>query len=108
MTRKVNFDQICAETAPGEAIELKSNPTTQVIFDNTVLVDHTGDEKIAVRFTLWAKLPRTEHWTRCLPPGASRPKQNSCEYTDPSRRWMPPLLCQDLRIRNLRGRRLLR
>ncbi len=30
----------------------KLNPTTQVVFDNTVIVDHTGDEKTAVRFTL--------------------------------------------------------
>ncbi len=30
----------------------KLNPTVQVIFDNIVTVDHTGDEKTAVRFTL--------------------------------------------------------
>jgi len=30
----------------------KLNPTAQVVFDNAVLVDHTGDEKTAVRFTL--------------------------------------------------------
>jgi len=30
----------------------KLNPATQVVFDNTVIVDHTGDEKTAVRFTL--------------------------------------------------------
>jgi hypothetical protein len=30
----------------------KLNPTAQVIFDNVVVVDHTGDEKTAVRFTL--------------------------------------------------------
>jgi hypothetical protein len=30
----------------------KLNPTTQVVFDNTVVVDHTGDEKTAVRFVL--------------------------------------------------------
>jgi hypothetical protein len=30
----------------------KLNPTTQVVFDDAVLVDHTGDEKTAVRFTL--------------------------------------------------------
>ena len=30
----------------------KLNPTTQVIFDNTLTVDHTGEEKTAVRFTL--------------------------------------------------------
>ena len=32
--------------------EKKLNPTTQVVFDNAVIVDHTGDEKTAVRFTL--------------------------------------------------------
>jgi hypothetical protein len=30
----------------------KLNPRTEVIFDNVVTVDHTGDEKTAVRFTL--------------------------------------------------------
>src|SRR5271156_854077 len=30
----------------------KLNPTAQVIFDNKVMVDHTGDEKTAVRFKL--------------------------------------------------------
>ena len=30
----------------------KLNPTAQVVFDNTVIVDHTGDERTAVRFTL--------------------------------------------------------
>jgi hypothetical protein len=30
----------------------KLNPTAQVIFDDAVMVDHTGDEKTAVRFTL--------------------------------------------------------
>jgi len=30
----------------------KLNPTTQVIFDNALTLDHTGEEKTAVRFTL--------------------------------------------------------
>jgi hypothetical protein len=30
----------------------KLNPTAQVIYDNIVTVDHAGDEKTAVRFTL--------------------------------------------------------
>ena len=30
----------------------KLNPTTQVVFDDKVFVDHTGHEKTAVRFTL--------------------------------------------------------
>ena len=33
----------------------KLNPTAQVIYDNIVTVDHTGDEKTAVRFTLDAQ-----------------------------------------------------
>jgi hypothetical protein len=30
----------------------KLNPTAQVVFDDQVFVDHTGDEKTAVRFTI--------------------------------------------------------
>jgi hypothetical protein len=33
----------------------KLNPTAEVIFDDTVTVDHTGDEKTAVRFRLDAE-----------------------------------------------------
>jgi hypothetical protein len=33
----------------------KLNPTAQVIFDDKVMVDHTGDEKTAVRFKLDAE-----------------------------------------------------
>jgi hypothetical protein len=33
----------------------KLNPTAQVIFDDKVMVDHTGDEKTAVRFRLDAE-----------------------------------------------------
>jgi hypothetical protein len=33
----------------------KLNPTAQVIFDNKVMVNHTGDEKTAVRFKLDAE-----------------------------------------------------
>jgi hypothetical protein len=33
----------------------KLNPTAQVIFDDHVSLDHTGDEKTAVRFTLDAE-----------------------------------------------------
>jgi hypothetical protein len=33
----------------------KLNPKAQVIFDDKVMVDHTGDEKTAVRFTLDAE-----------------------------------------------------
>ena len=37
---------------PAKVKVQKLNPTAQVIFDDTVFVDHTGDEKTAVRFTL--------------------------------------------------------
>jgi hypothetical protein len=33
----------------------KLNPAAQVIFDDKVMVDHTGDEKTAVRFKLDAE-----------------------------------------------------
>ena len=33
----------------------KLNPTAQVIFDDKLTVDHTGDEKTAVRFRLDAE-----------------------------------------------------
>ena len=33
----------------------KLNPTAQVIFDNKLTLDHTGDEKTAVRFWLDAE-----------------------------------------------------
>ena len=33
----------------------KLNPVAQVIFDDKVMVDHTGDEKTAIRFTLDAQ-----------------------------------------------------
>ena len=33
----------------------KLNPTTQVVFDDKVFVDHTGDEKTAVRFRIDAE-----------------------------------------------------
>jgi hypothetical protein len=38
--------------APATVKVQKLNPVTQVVFDNAVIVDHTGDEKTAVRFTL--------------------------------------------------------
>jgi len=30
----------------------KLNPHAEVVFDDTIFVDHSGDEKTAVRFTL--------------------------------------------------------
>ena len=40
---------------PAKVKVQKLNPTAQVVFDDTVFVDHTGDEKTAVRFTLDAE-----------------------------------------------------
>ena len=54
----VNVSHFAATT--GQPVEAsvkvqKLNPTAQVIFDDHVSVDHTGDEKTAVRFTLDAE-----------------------------------------------------
>jgi uncharacterized protein YfaP (DUF2135 family) len=51
----VNVSHFLATTGkpvPANVKVQKLNPTAQVIFDDTVTVDHTGDEKTAVRFTL--------------------------------------------------------
>ena len=47
-----HFQATTGKPVPVTVKVQKLNPTTQVIFDNTVFVDHTGDEKTAVRFTL--------------------------------------------------------
>src|SRR5436309_7345662 len=47
-----HFQATTGKPVPATVKVQKLNPTTQVIFDDTVLVDHTGDEKTAVRFTL--------------------------------------------------------
>ena len=43
------------EPVPASVKVQKLNPTAQVIFDDQVFVDHTGDEKTAVRFTIDAE-----------------------------------------------------
>ncbi len=51
----VNVDHFQATTNLPVAVTVKVqklNPVAQVIFDNSLTVDHTGDEKTAVRFTL--------------------------------------------------------
>jgi hypothetical protein len=51
----VNVSHFQATTGlpvPANVKVQKLNPTTQVVFDNAVVVDHTGDEKTAVRFVL--------------------------------------------------------
>ena len=51
----VNVSHFQATTAlpvPATVKVQKLNPTTQVVFDNIIIVDHTGDEKTAVRFVL--------------------------------------------------------
>jgi uncharacterized protein YfaP (DUF2135 family) len=49
----VNVSHFQATTGQPVAVTVKVqklNPTAQVIFDDKVMVDHTGDEKTAVRF----------------------------------------------------------
>jgi hypothetical protein len=51
----VNVSHFLATTGvpvPATIKVQKLNPAAQVVFDDTVFVDHTGDEKTAVRFTL--------------------------------------------------------
>jgi hypothetical protein len=51
----VNVSHFLATTGlpvPATVKVQKLNPDTQVVFDDKVVVDHTGDEKTAVRFTL--------------------------------------------------------
>ena len=51
----VNVSHFLATTGspvPAKVKVQKLNPTAQVVFDDIVFVDHTGDEKTAVRFTL--------------------------------------------------------
>jgi hypothetical protein len=47
-----HFQATTGRPVPANVKVQKLNPTTQVVFDNTVIVDHTGDEKTAVRFAL--------------------------------------------------------
>jgi hypothetical protein len=54
----VNVDHFAATTGKPVPVNVKVqklNPTAQVIFDDKLFVDHTGDEKTAVRFALDAK-----------------------------------------------------
>src|SRR5579871_114199 len=54
----VNVSHFAAKTGmpvPATVKVQKLNPTAQVIFDDKVLVDHTGDEKTAVRFKVDAE-----------------------------------------------------
>src|SRR3954470_22494574 len=54
----VNVSHFAATTGQPVAVKVKVqklNPTVQVIHENTLFVDHTGDEKTAVRFTLDAE-----------------------------------------------------
>jgi hypothetical protein len=47
-----HFQATTGVPVPATVKVQKLNPRTEVIFDNVVTVDHTGDEKTAVRFTL--------------------------------------------------------
>ena len=50
-----HFAATTGEPVPVNVKVQKLNPHTTVVFDDKVMVDHTGDEKTAVRFTLDAK-----------------------------------------------------
>ena len=50
-----HFASITGQPVPATVKVQKLNPTAQVIYDDKVSVDHTGDEKTAVRFTLDAQ-----------------------------------------------------
>ena len=47
-----HFQATTGRPVPVNVRVQKLNPTAQVIFDNKLTVDHTGDEKTAVRFAL--------------------------------------------------------
>ena len=47
-----HFKAMTGQPVPVNVKVQKLNPTAQVVFDNKVLVDHSGDEKTAVRFWL--------------------------------------------------------
>jgi len=47
-----HFQATTGLAVPATVKVQKLNPTAQVVFDNVVIVDHTGDEETAVRFTL--------------------------------------------------------
>src|ERR1700757_84427 len=49
------FQATTGQAVPVNVKVQKLNPTAQVIFDNKLSVDHTGDEKTAVRFALDAE-----------------------------------------------------
>ena len=52
-TVNVSHFQATTGTAVPVTVKVqKLNPAAQVVFDNAVMVDHTGDEKTAVQFTL--------------------------------------------------------
>jgi hypothetical protein len=50
-----HFQATTGQPVPATVKVQKLNPTAQVIFDDKVIVDHTGDEKTAVRFKVDAE-----------------------------------------------------
>jgi len=50
-----HFQATTGRPVPATVKVQKLNPTTQVVFDNAVIVDHTGDERTAVRFVIDAE-----------------------------------------------------
>ena len=47
-----HFQATTGQPVPVTVKVQKLNPTTQVVFDNTLMLDHTGEERTAVRFSL--------------------------------------------------------
>jgi hypothetical protein len=47
-----HFQATTGQPVPASVKVQKLNPTAQVIFDNKLMLDHTGEEKTAVRFRL--------------------------------------------------------
>jgi hypothetical protein len=50
-----HFQATTGQPVPATVKVQKLNPTAQVVFDDKVMVDHTGDEKTAVRFKVDAE-----------------------------------------------------
>ena len=50
-----HFNATTGQPVPATVKVQKLNPTAQVVFDDKVFVDHTGDEKTAVRFSIDAE-----------------------------------------------------
>ena len=59
-----HFNATTGKPVPATVKVQKLNPTAQIVFDDTVNVDHSGDEKTALRFTMNAAGEVTDVNTR--------------------------------------------